>query len=87
MVQLKGRHFLTSRAIITLPTRTQLTSNQKAETTLDPFSHTCVRNAWLGCDMGNCKECCAYANGFPVLVEGLDVVTIRTSAGSDDMSF
>jgi len=29
---------------------------------------------------------CAYANGFPVLVKGLDAVTLRTPAANDIMS-
>jgi len=36
---------------------------------LPPFSHSCARNALLGCekDIWKCNRDCAYADGFPVL--------------------
>ena len=41
----------------------------------------CVPNALLTCDahLVNYNRDCAYVDGFPVLAQGLDVVTLRTS--------
>ena len=37
---------------------------------LPPFSHSCARNAPLGCekDIWKCHRDCAYTDGFPILV-------------------
>jgi hypothetical protein len=51
------------------------------------FSRSCVLNASPGCGTKSYNGDCAYANGFPVLAEGLGVVIIRTSATNGTTSF
>jgi hypothetical protein len=54
-------------------------------TSLGPFSHTCVLKASLGkpCHY----DCDTFVRRFPILAEGLDVVTPRICASTCNLSY
>jgi len=58
-------------------------------TFLHPFSHSCAHDTLLAYNMRpcNCKWDYAYADGFPVLAEGLDMVILRISATNGKCPF